>query len=135
MPAIITNNFRIHNSEQFSESFSEASPNVYYMGLGRPQAFATSTRGDSRTENEGTDSAPLTPIDDIQTEFFTYDDLLAVKKIASSDTTFCIPRRDWVTGTTYDIFRHDYGNRVTGGTQLKQQIVAQQIFMMLLFML
>ena len=116
MPAIITNKFRIHNSEQFSESFSEASPNVYYMGLGRPQAFATSTRGDSRTENEGTDSAPLTPIDDIQIEFFTYDDLLAVKKIASSDTTFCIPRRDWVTGTTYDIFRHDYGNRVTGGT-------------------
>ena len=81
MPAIITNKFRIHNSEQFSESFSEASPNVYYMGLGRPQAFATSTRGDSRTENEGTDSSPLTPIDDIQTEFFTYDDLLAVKKI------------------------------------------------------
>ena len=116
MPAIITNKFRIHNSEQFSESFSEASPNVYYMGLGRPQAFATSTRGDSRTEDEGTDSAPLTPIDDIQTEFFTYDDLLAVKKIASSDTTFCIPRRDWVTGTTYDIYRHDYGNRVTGGS-------------------
>ena len=116
MPAIITNKFRIHNSEQFSESFSEASPNVYYMGLGRPQAFATSTRGDSRTENEGTDSAPLTPIDDIQTEFFTFDDLLAVKKIASSDTTFCIPRRDWVTGTHYDIYRHDYGNRVTGGT-------------------
>jgi len=116
MPAIITNKFRIHNSEQFSESFSEASPNVYYMGLGRPQAFATSTRGDSRTEDEGTDSTPLTPIDDIQTEFFTFDDLLAAKKIASSDTTFCIPRRDWVTGTTYDIYRHDYGNRVTGGS-------------------
>ena len=116
MPAIITNKFRIHNSEQFSESFSEASPNVYYMGLGRPQAFATSTRGDLRTEDEGADSAPLTPIDDIQTEFFTYDDLLAVKKIASSDTTFCIPRRDWTTATTYDIYRHDYGNRVTGGS-------------------
>lgn len=116
MPAIITNKFRIHNSEQFHESFSEASPNLYYMGLGRPQAFATSTRGDSRTENEGTDSAPLTPIDDIQTEFFTFDDLLAAKKVTSSDISYVIPRRDWVTGTTYDIYRHDYGNRVTGGT-------------------
>ena len=74
MPAIITNKFRIHNAEQFSESFSEASPNVYYMMLGRPQAFATSTRGDSRTDNEGSDSAPLTPADAIETEFFTFDD-------------------------------------------------------------
>ena len=43
MPAIVTNKFRIHNSEQFSESFSESGANVYYMLLGRPQAFATST--------------------------------------------------------------------------------------------
>ena len=33
MPAIVTNKFRIHNQEQFVESFSEASPNVYYMIL------------------------------------------------------------------------------------------------------
>ena len=51
MPAIITNKFRVHNQEQFVESFTEAAPNVYYLGIGRPQAFATSTRGDSRTDN------------------------------------------------------------------------------------
>jgi hypothetical protein len=116
MPAIITNKFRIHNSEQFSESFSEASPNVYYLAIGRPQAFATSTRGDSRTDNEGTDAAPLTPADSIQEEFYTFDDLLAAKKIASSDVSFVIPRRDWTTGTVYDYYRHDYGNRITGTT-------------------
>ena len=70
MPAIVTNKFRIHNAEQFKESFSEASPNVYYMMLGRPQAYATSTRGDSRTENEGSDAAPITPADDVVTEFY-----------------------------------------------------------------
>ena len=31
MAAIITNKFRIHNQEQFVESFSESSPNVYYL--------------------------------------------------------------------------------------------------------
>ena len=82
MPAIITNKFRIHNAEQFSESFSEASPNVYYMMLGRPQAFATSTRGDSRTDNEGSDSSPITPADSISREFFDFDDAIAAKKIA-----------------------------------------------------
>ena len=116
MPAIITNKFRIHNQEQFVESFTESAANVYYLGLGRPQAFATSTRGDSRTDNEGTDAAPLTPVDSIGDEFYTFDDMLAAKKVASTDVSIVIPRRNWTTGTVYDYYRHDYGNRVTGGT-------------------
>ena len=116
MPAIITNKFRIHNAEQFSESFSEASPNVYYLGIGRPQAFTTSTRGDSRTENEGSDSSPLTPVDSVKDEFYYFDDLLAAKRVTSSDVSYVIPRRNWTSGTVYDYYRHDYGNRITGTT-------------------
>ena len=69
MAAIITNKFRIHNQEQFVESFSESSANVYYLGIGRPQAFATQTRGDSRTEAQGSDTAPPTPKSE-STNFF-----------------------------------------------------------------
>lgn len=116
MPAIITNKFRIHNSEQFSESFSEATPNVYYLAIGRPQAFATQTRGDSRTDNQGSDASPLTPVDSIQEEFYVFDDMIAAKKVTSSSVSFVIPRRNWATGTTYDYYRHDYGNRVTDTT-------------------
>ena len=116
MPAIITNKFRRHNAQQFVESFSETANTVYYMGLGRPQAYATSTRGDSRTENEGTDTSPLTPVDSIGDEFYYFDDLLAAKRITSSDVSFAIPRRNWTTGTVYDYYRHDYGNRITGTT-------------------
>ena len=116
MPAIITDRFRIHNSEQFSEAFSEASGNTFYLGIGRPQAFATSTRGDARTNNEGTDSAPVTPADNVNSQHFPFDDMLAAKKITSTDVTFAIPRRNWATGTTYDIYRHDYGEYATGTT-------------------
>ena len=116
MPAIITNKFRIHNSEQFSESFSEASGNVYYLGIGRSIPFSTATRGDSRTDNQGTDVLPITPADNANAESFTYDDLLAVKRVTSSDVAFVAPRRNWQTGTTYDIYRHDYGERITGTT-------------------
>jgi hypothetical protein len=119
MPAIITNKFRIHNAEQFSESFTESGANVYYMGIGRPQPFATLTRGDLRTTNEGTDTTPLTPVDSIQDEFFYFDDMLAAKKITSSDISFVVPRRNWATGTVYDYYRHDYGNRITGGTSIQ----------------
>ena len=116
MPAIITNKFRVHNQEQFVESFSESGANVYYLGIGRPQAYATATRPDSRTDNSGADSAPLTPVDSIADEFYTFDDMLAAKKVATSDISIVIPRRNWATGTVYDYYRHDYGNRVTGGT-------------------
>ena len=119
MPAIITDKFRIHNAEQFSEAFTEASGNTMYLGIGRPQAFATKTRADSRTENEGSDVAPITPADNVNAQTITFDDMLAAKKVTSSDVTFAIPRRNWTTGTVYDEYRHDYGERITGTTTAK----------------
>jgi hypothetical protein len=116
MPAIITNKFRIHMAEQFQESFSEAASNTYYLGIGRPQPYGTLTRPDARTDNQGTDANPITPADSVIEETKVYDDLLAVKKISSSDISFVVPRRNWTSGTVYDYYRHDYGNRITGTT-------------------
>ena len=120
MPAIITSKFRIHNSEQFSESFSESASNNYYLGIGRPQGFTTSNRPDGRTENEGTDTTPVTPIDDTVEEFYSYDDMLAAKKITSSDVSFVIPRRNWTAGTVYDTYSHDIGEYTTGSTSVRK---------------
>ena len=119
MPAIITNKFRIHNSEQFQEAFTEASGNTFYLGIGRPQPFGTSTRGDGRTNNEGTDALPVTPADNENTQNFTYDDMLACKKVASTNAGFVVPRRNWTTATVYDYYRHDYGEYITGTTTLQ----------------
>jgi len=113
MPAIITNKFRHNNAEQFTDSFSS---DVYYLSIGRPQPYATSTRGDLRTDNEGTDTGPLSPVDSIADEFYYFDDLLAAKRVTGSDVSYVIPRRNWTTGTVYDYYRHDYGNRITGTT-------------------
>ena len=119
MPAIITNKFRIHNSEQFQEAFTEASGNTFYLGIGRPQPFGTSTRGDGRTNNEGTDALPVTPADNENTQNFTYDDMLACKKVASTNAGFVVPRRNWTTATVYDYYRHDYGEYITGTTTVQ----------------
>ena len=116
MPAIITNKFRLHNASNFVESFSESSPNIYYLAIGRPQAFATSTGGDSRTQYEGTDSSPLTPADSVSDEFYFFDDVIAAKRITTSDISRVIPRRNWTTGTTYDMYRGDYGQFIKGST-------------------
>ena len=116
MPAIITNKFRLHNTSNFVESFSESSPNIYYLAIGRPQAFATSTGGDSRTQYEGTDSSPLTPPDSVSDEFYFFDDVIAAKRITTSDVSRVVPRRNWTTGTTYDMYRHDYGQYIKGSS-------------------
>tara|TARA_B100001093_G_scaffold118785_1_gene111355 strand:- start:3091 stop:4560 length:1470 start_codon:yes stop_codon:yes gene_type:complete len=116
MPAIITNKFRIHNADQFTESFSEAAATTYYLAIGNPIANGTKTRGDSRTDNSGSDIAPLTPADSITEELYTYDDYLAAKRVTSSDVSNVVARRNWATGTVYDYYRHDYGNRITGTT-------------------
>ena len=119
MPAIITNKFRLNNAEQFQESFSESAATVYYLGIGRAQTFGTLTRPDARTDYEGTETAPTTPGDSVLNEFKNFDDLLAAKKITSSDVSFVVPRRNWTTGTTYDIYRHDYEEFVTGSTSTR----------------
>ncbi len=119
MPAIITNKFRLNNAEQFQESFSETAATVYYLGIGRAQSFGTLTRPDARTDYEGTETAPSTPGDSVLNEFKNFDDLLAAKKITSSDISFVVPRRNWTTGTTYDIYRHDYEEFVTGSTSTR----------------
>tara|TARA_Y100001938_G_scaffold31252_1_gene42605 strand:+ start:6677 stop:8065 length:1389 start_codon:yes stop_codon:yes gene_type:complete len=110
MPAIITKDFRIQNANQFSESFSE-SADTYYLAIGRPQAFA-----DNQAFNDGTDTSPPTPVDSVgSVDYYVYDDLLSAKKITSSNVSAVIPRRNWTTGTTYDYYRHDYGEINSAG--------------------
>ena len=110
MAAIITEKFRQHNATQFYESFSEASANVYYLMIGKSTPFTASTSG-------GTDDSPGTPADDVGTEFYTWDQTTALKKIDSSNVQYAIPRRDWANSTTYDMYEHNISssNTTTSG--------------------
>ena len=113
MPAIVTKDFRVHNARQFSESFGE-SADTYYLGIGRPQAFAN-----DQAFNDGTDTSPPTPVDSVgSVEYYVYDDILSAKKVTSSDVSLVIPRRNWTTGTVYDYYRHDYGEINSAGNTI-----------------
>jgi len=60
MAAIITEKFRLQNSAQFLESFSETNER-YYMFIGKATPFTSGTSG-------GSDTAPPTPVDDVTSE-------------------------------------------------------------------
>ncbi len=100
MSAIITEKFRLHNATQFVESFTEAAASTYYLFLGKATGFTSSTTG-------GTDSSPPTPADSVKDEAFAWDSMLGAKLISSTDIKNSIPRRNWATGTVYDMYEHD----------------------------
>jgi len=110
MAAIITNKFRINNAEQFVESFSETASETYYLFIGRAHAWASDADVQGNTIAEGTDASPPTPNDDVSSEFYNWDDMLGAKIIASTDVSRAIPRRNWTTGTTYDMYEHNIGS-------------------------
>ena len=110
MTAIITEKFRAHNANQFYELFTESSGNTYYLMIGKATPFTSGTSG-------GSDDSPPTPADDISREFYTWDSAIAAKKIASSNITYAIPRRDWANGTIYDMYEDNISssNATTSG--------------------
>ena len=116
MAAIITNKFRINNALQFYESFSEDSATTYYLFIGRAHAWASDADVQGNTIAEGTDASPPTPNDDISSEFYNWDDMLGAKIIASTDVSYCIPRRNWTTGTTYDHYEHNISSSNTANS-------------------
>jgi len=121
MAAIITNKFRINNAEQFTESFSETASETYYLFIGRAHSWASDVDVQGNTIAEGTDASPPTPNDDVTSEFYNWDDMLGAKLIASTDVSRVIPRRNWTTGTTYDMYEHNISSSnasASGATNL-----------------
>ena len=107
MAAIITEKFRLNNAKQFVEDVTEATSATYTF-IGRGHAWTD-------------DASPPTPVDSPNDEFDAYRNMVALKKVATTDISHAIVRRDWTTSTQYDEYRHNYasGNAAsTGATTL-----------------
>ena len=103
MPAIVTNKFRIHNAKQFVEAFDEVSFTAgaaitdasgllntnMYLFIGKVTAWAD-------------DTAPPTPTDSVSNTVYNHwRDMIAAKKIGSTDVSQVIPRYNWTAGSNY----------------------------------
>jgi len=112
MSAIITDQIRILNAKNFVSSVS-SSANSYYSFIGLPNPSEYQTNWD---EN------PPAPKDNFNEENSYWNTMIALKKINSSDVRQVIPKKTWSSGTTYDMYRHDYSRtniaKVSGATNL-----------------
>ena len=108
MPAIVTNKFRIHNAKQFVEAFDEVSTTSgaaitdssgllntnMYLFIGKVTAWSD-------------DTAPPTPTDSVSNTVYNHwRDMIAAKKIGSTDVSHVCPRYNWTSGTNYFAYTH-----------------------------
>ena len=112
MAAIITDQIRILNAKNFVSGVSTSTNSYYsFIGLTNP----TDIQSDW-------DTNPPAPRDSFNEENDVWDTVVAVKKINSSDIKQVVQKRIWSSGTTYDLYRHDYSRsnpaKVSGSTNL-----------------
>ena len=92
MASIVTSKFRVHNAQQFVESFSEAANTTMYMFVGKNTTFPD-------------DNNPPTPVNSTANiEFTPWRDMFGAKRVQSTDVTHAIERYNWTSGTVYDAY-------------------------------
>ena len=112
MAAIITDQIRILNAKNFVAGVS-SSGNSYYSFIGLPNPTEVQSDWDTN---------PPPPKDSFDEENSYWDTMVALKKISASDVRQVVQKRVWSSGTTYDMYRHDYSRsntaKVSGATNL-----------------
>ena len=106
MSAIITDQFRILNANNFVESV-ENTNNSYYVFIGLPNPAGTQSLVGYGRSSDWNSTTPA-PTDSFSYRAHTGDTMMFGKKISSANIRRIIRRVDWVAGNRYEIYRDDY---------------------------
>jgi len=98
MSAIITDQLRILNSQNFVTGIASTT-NSYYVWIGLPNATEFDTSWDT---------ASPAPKDSFNEENDYWDTMIALKRINAADAARVVRKITWTSGTTYEMYRHDY---------------------------
>ena len=98
MSAIITDQIRILNTQNFLDLAEDTENNAFYAFIGLPNPTDVVSNWDT---------SPPAPKDSFEQEFDYWDTMIAMKKISSVDIRQVIRKITWSSGTTYDMYRHD----------------------------
>ena len=116
MAALVTQNFRIHNAKQFREMFLETelyggtsvtdaqgllNTNIY-MFIGKSDAWSGSF-SDVNVPNPATAANPSSDTT-ANTSYTHWKDMIAAKKVSSSDASHVITRHNWTEGRHYAMY-------------------------------
>ena len=92
MTAIVSQNFRVVNAENFKEDVKNS--NVY-VAIGKADAWSAST-GDL------TDGTPTVPSDHLDDQNAARYQMIGMQKLTAADVSHVVKRHNWTTGTVYE---------------------------------
>lgn len=98
MPNRITPFFKLNTADQLLESFDEPAPTRMYMFIGRTTPFANDSAPPSISNTQFT------------TQFDVYKDMVAMKRINSTDVISVAPRYNWTNNTIYTEYDDNTAN-------------------------
>lgn len=113
--AIVTSKFRVEAASSFANRFGIDS---MYLVLGRPQAWddSLSPTFSAQTGAATSDTAPPNPVDNFINEHALWRDALAAVRINAGEVKAAAGRTNWISGTRYDMYRHDISPVVATST-------------------
>ena len=127
MAAIVTDQFRILNANNFIETV-ENSANSYYIFLGLTDP-GSAKYGRKVDENTWNDDTPV-PEDSINDVNHISDTMIFGKRVTSDNIRRLVPRRDWAAGTRYNMYRHDYNSENPAPVSDAQRLYDARYFVM-----
>tara|TARA_Y100000766_G_scaffold216304_1_gene188195 strand:- start:2444 stop:4042 length:1599 start_codon:yes stop_codon:yes gene_type:complete len=109
MPAIVTDQFRILNANNFVESVENTNNSYYvFIGLANPVGSPSGLVGYGRTSDWNSSNKTPAPVDSFSYRSHSGDTMMFGKKISSANIRRIIRRVDWTSGSRYEIYRDDY---------------------------
>ena len=108
MPAIVTDQFRILNANNFVESVENTNNSYYvFIGLSNPTGAPT-LAGYGRTSDWNSSDKTPAPTDSFSYRAHSGDTMMFGKRVSSANIRRIIRRVDWAAGNRYEIYRDDY---------------------------
>ena len=108
MPAIVTDQFRILNANNFVESVENTNNSYYvFIGLSNPTGAPT-LAGYGRTSDWNTSDKTPAPTDSFSYRAHSGDTMMFGKRVSSANIRRIIRIVDWAAGNRYEIYRDDY---------------------------
>jgi len=109
MAAIVTDQFRIANANNFVDSILDTNNSYYvFLGLSNPGTTFTPVGFGRSTSWGDTPSNPPSPVDNQQYLSHYRNTSLFGKKLTSSNVRRIVRKVSWTSNTKYDMYRHDY---------------------------
>lgn len=133
MPAFVTDQFRILNTNNFVNSISSGTDNYYvFVGLPNPNknGFGSNINWDSPDLINANDAVLPNPTDNGDYLPHYGDNMLYGKKVSSENVRRCIRRIDWVQGVKYDMYRHDYSVTNPSGVTNRSRLYDSNYYVM-----